>query len=75
MDWVEFDSRQFTQVTQVIADVGVLASHYNRYNRIHVLLYFALQILHFKRFMSEYGPPPPFIEQLKILYDEPLLLV
>ena len=50
--------------------------HYNRYNRIHVLLYLALQMLHFKRFMSEYGPPPPhFIKQLKILYDEPLLLV
>ena len=32
----------------------------------------ALQMLHFKRFMSEYGPPPPhFIEQLKTLYDEP----
>ena len=32
----------------------------------------ALQMLHFKRFMSEYGPPSPhFIVQLKTLYDEP----
>ena len=32
----------------------------------------ALKMLHFIRFVSEYGPPPPhFIEQLKTLYDEP----
>ena len=37
-----------------------------------MLLSYALQILHFKCFMSEYGPQPPhFIEQLKILHDEP----
>ena len=54
---------------QVLTDVGVLAScflngilsgsHYSRYKRIHVLISLALQMLHFERFMSEYGPPPP----------------
>ena len=32
----------------------------------------ALQMLHFKRFISEYGPPH-IIEQLKALYNEPPL--
>ena len=34
-----------------------------------MLLSLALQMLRFKRFMSEYDPH--FIEQLKTLYDEP----
>ena len=56
---------------------GPHGRHYNRYTWIHVILSCALQMLHFKRFVSEYCPPPPHsIEQLKLCaMNHPLLLL